>query len=174
MKLKIQCSVDEIFVIDGCWLRKLSKSPESAITAHVPLQWRHDERNGVSNHQPRDCLLNRLFRRRTRNIFKLRVTGLCDGNSPVAGEFPAQRASDAENVSIWWRHHENLRMARVPRTSYKLTWDRRVCYRVPVHFRRSTGIMIEVQHERFKASYLHGALKDSTLITLRPRQNGAI
>ena len=37
---------------------------------------------------------------------KLRVTGLCAGNSPVAGEFPAQRASNAENVSIWWRHHD--------------------------------------------------------------------
>ena len=36
---------------------------------------------------------------------KLRVTGLCDGKSPVIGEFPAQRASNAENVSIWWRHH---------------------------------------------------------------------
>ena len=36
---------------------------------------------------------------------KLRVTGLCVGNSPVTGEFPALRASNAENVSIWWRHH---------------------------------------------------------------------
>ena len=34
-----------------------------------------------------------------------RVTGLCEGNSPVTGEFPTQRASNAENVSIWWRHH---------------------------------------------------------------------
>ena len=37
---------------------------------------------------------------------KLRVTGLCEGNSLVTGEFPAQRASNAENVSIWWRHHD--------------------------------------------------------------------
>ena len=37
---------------------------------------------------------------------KLRVTGLCEGNSPMTGEFPAQRASNADNVSIWWRHHE--------------------------------------------------------------------
>ena len=37
---------------------------------------------------------------------KLRVTGLCEGNSPVTGEFPAQRASNAENASIWWRHHQ--------------------------------------------------------------------
>ena len=35
----------------------------------------------------------------------LRVTGLCAGNSPETGEFLAQRASKAENVSIWWHHH---------------------------------------------------------------------
>ena len=35
---------------------------------------------------------------------------LCAGNSPVTGEFPAQRASNTENASIWWRHHE-LQMA---------------------------------------------------------------
>ena len=35
---------------------------------------------------------------------KLSVTGLCEGNSPVTGEFPSQRASNAEKVSIWWRH----------------------------------------------------------------------
>ena len=39
---------------------------------------------------------------------KLRVTGLCEGNSPVTGEFPTQRASNAENVSIWWRHDDFL------------------------------------------------------------------
>ena len=38
---------------------------------------------------------------------KLRVTGLCEGNSPVTGKFPTQRASNTENVSIWWLHHEN-------------------------------------------------------------------
>ena len=39
---------------------------------------------------------------------KFRVTGLCEGNSPVTGEFPAQRASNAENVSIWWRQHADI------------------------------------------------------------------
>ena len=29
------------------------------------------------------------------------------GNSPETGEFPAQMASNAENVSIWWSHHGN-------------------------------------------------------------------
>ena len=70
------------------------------------LQWRHNERDGVSNHQPHYCILNRLFRRKSKKTSKLRVTGLCAGNSPVTGEFPAQRASNAENVSIWWRYHE--------------------------------------------------------------------
>ena len=70
------------------------------------LQWRHDGRDTVSNHQPHDCLLNRLFRRRSKKTSKFRVTGLCAGNSSGIGEFPAQRASNAENVSIWWRHHD--------------------------------------------------------------------
>ena len=69
------------------------------------LRWHHNERDGVSNHQSHDCLLNRLFRRRSKKTSKLRVTGLCEGNSTVTGEFPAQRASKAENASIWWRHH---------------------------------------------------------------------
>ena len=40
----------------------------------ITLQWRHNERDGVSNHKPNRCLL----------------------------EFPAQMVSNAENVSIWW------------------------------------------------------------------------
>ena len=31
---------------------------------------------------------------------------LCVGNSPWTGEFPAQMTSYAENVSIWWHHHD--------------------------------------------------------------------
>ena len=40
---------------------------------------------------------------------KLRVTGLCEGNSPGTGEFPAQMASNTENASIWWRHHDSCK-----------------------------------------------------------------
>ena len=69
------------------------------------LLWRHNRRDGVSNHQLNDCLLNRSFGRRSKKTSKIRVTGLCAGKSPVTGEFPAQMASNAENVSIWWRHH---------------------------------------------------------------------
>ena len=70
------------------------------------LRWRHNGRDGVSNHQPHDCLLNRLFRRRSKKTWKLRVTCLCAGNSLGTSEFPAQMAGNADNVSIWWRHHE--------------------------------------------------------------------
>ena len=76
----------------------------------ITLQWRHNGHDGVSNHQPHDCLLNRLFRRRSKTTSKLRVTCLCAGNSPATGEFPAQRASNAESVSIWWRHHHHTHL----------------------------------------------------------------
>ena len=59
-------------------------------------RWRHDERDGVSNHRRLNWLLKRLFRRRSKKTAKLRVTGLCKGNSPVTGDFSAQRAGNAE------------------------------------------------------------------------------
>ena len=74
------------------------------------LRWRHNGNDSVSNHQPHHCLINRLFRRISKKTSKLRVTGLCAGNSPETGEFPAQMASNAENVSIWWRHHDPRRL----------------------------------------------------------------
>ena len=74
--------------------------------AKASLQWRHNGRDGISHHQLHDCLLNGLFRRISKKTSKLRVTGLCAGNSPVTGEFPAQKFSYAENASSWWRHHE--------------------------------------------------------------------
>ena len=76
-------------------------------TVHrLSLQRRHGERDGVSNDRRLDCLLRRLFRRILKQTSKLRVTGLCEGNSPVTGEFPTQRATNAEIFSIWWRHHD--------------------------------------------------------------------
>ena len=71
-----------------------------------PLQWRHYERDGVSNHQPCDCLLNRLFNVQIKENIK------APRHWPLWGEFTGnrwithKRASNAENVSIWWRHHD--------------------------------------------------------------------
>ena len=66
------------------------------------LLWRHNGHDGVSNHQPHDCLLNHVFRHWSKNTSKLRVTGLRAWNSP------AQRASNAENYSILWRHNRHI------------------------------------------------------------------
>ena len=79
-----------------------------SMVAVITLQWRHNERDGVSNHQPHDCFLKRLFRHKSNKTSKFHITGLCEGNSPVTSEFPAQRASNPENVSIRWCHHDVL------------------------------------------------------------------
>ena len=63
------------------------------ITVHswylaVTVWWCHKGRDGISNHQPHDGFLNRLFGRRSMLTSKLRVTGLCAGNSPEIGDSP--------------------------------------------------------------------------------------
>ena len=83
---------------------------------HKSLQWRHNGRGGLiivywivysgADHRKHQSSASLAFVRGIhRWPVKLRVTGLCTGNSPVTGEFPAQMASNAEYVSIWWRHH---------------------------------------------------------------------
>ena len=102
------------------------------------LLWRHNGHDGVSNHQPHECLLNRLFRRKSKKTSKLRVTGLCVGNSPGTGEFPAQMASNAENVSIWWRHHIFMILISTMGVEIRLLthWGRvtHVCVSEPGHY----------------------------------------
>ena len=63
------------------WWRIASKKARKADILYT-LRWRHNDHAGVSNHQPHGCLLNRLFRHRSKKTSKLRVTGLCAGNSP--------------------------------------------------------------------------------------------
>ena len=75
--------------------------------------------SGVSNHQPIDCLLNRLFKRRSKETSKFRATGLCAGILPGTGEFPHKWTVTEESrfdemakidyhwsllFSSWWRH----------------------------------------------------------------------
>ena len=105
-----------IIVVGGIWYERLEifnlqmqeriyKGSRLCHLCIYTLRWRHNGRDSVSNHQPHHCLLSRLFRRRSKKTSKLRVTGLCVGNSPGTGEFSAQMASNAKNASIWWRHH---------------------------------------------------------------------
>ena len=64
---------------------------------------------------PASRLFTQLFiQAQSKNTSKLLVTGFCEGNSPVTGEFPPQRASNAENVSAWWRHHG----CHIPQSGY--------------------------------------------------------
>ena len=97
---------------------------------YLALLWRHNGQDDVSNHQPHRCLRNCLFGHISKKTSKLRVTGLCAGNSPGTGEFPAHMASNAENVSIWWRHHEVSSMDHwlhhITYWSVKHTFDARV------------------------------------------------
>ena len=77
--LKWKCHFAEIFVT--VWTPVVYKCCACCYFI-TPLRWRHNDHAGVSNHQPHGCLLNRLFRLRSKKTSKLRVTGLCVGNSP--------------------------------------------------------------------------------------------
>ena len=90
------CPLHLIIVLQTC--NAIMASNCAAIISCISLLWRHNGRDGVSNHQPHDCLLKRSFRPRSKKTSKLRVTGLCVGNSPLTGQWRG-------NVSIWWRHH---------------------------------------------------------------------
>ena len=105
-ELVVTCEVGLCLYVDSWSAKDLTVSRLLLQTWDMTLQWRHDEREGVSNYRRLGCLINRLFKRRLKKTWKTRFTGLCEGNSSVTGEFPAQRASNAENVSIWWRHHD--------------------------------------------------------------------
>ena len=78
----------------------------------MPLPWRHNDHGGVSNHQPHGCLLNRLFRRRSKKTSKLRVTGLRAGNSPGPVNSPHKGPVTRKMVPFddvimpcWWSGH---------------------------------------------------------------------
>ena len=99
-----------------CYLNKLLNKESIYLWFEAPwcscgwsckfsLHSRHNGRDGVSNNRCLDCLLDHLFSRRSKKTPKLCVISLCEGNSPVTCEFPAHRASNAENVFIWWRHY---------------------------------------------------------------------
>ena len=53
--------------------------------AGMALQWRHNERDGVSNHQHRHCLLNRLFKAQIKENIK------APRHWPLWGEFTGRR-----------------------------------------------------------------------------------
>ena len=68
--------------------RTLQVHEKIASTWHMSfptLQWRQNDRDGVSNYQCLDCLLKRFFRHRSTKTSKPRVTGHCEENPHVNG-----------------------------------------------------------------------------------------
>ena len=121
----------------ACWWPRIIRWQNICRHGDNSLLWRQNGCDGVSNHQPHDCLLNRSFRRRSKkNIKAPRHWPLC-GNSPMTGEFPAHRASNAENVSIWWRHHVS------PGTIFAWDWHVRGQYIVE---KKRQAVAVQVLH----------------------------
>ena len=77
-----------------------SVSKESLAQSSCPLQWRHNECDGVSYHRRLHCSLNPLFRRKSKKISKFRVTGLCEGNSSHKGPV-TRKMLPFDDVIMW-------------------------------------------------------------------------
>ena len=85
IKIKFLCRQVTICCVNQCWqcsVMYVMAHAHSQSNHSLSLRWRHDGRAGVSTHQPHECLLNFLFRHRSKKTSKLRVTCLCEGNSP--------------------------------------------------------------------------------------------
>ena len=61
---------------------------DQTLNPQKTLKWRHTQCNGVSNHQRLECLLNCLFRRRSKKTSNIGVTGLCEGIQRWQVDFP--------------------------------------------------------------------------------------
>ena len=85
----IHCGICEVGLCSGNIRGHFPELWEYLLSSHIihghTLQWRHNEHDGVSNHQRQGCLLNRLFRRRSKKTSNLRITG------PLCGKFTGDR-----------------------------------------------------------------------------------
>ena len=116
-----------------------------------------------ANHQLHDCLLNGLFRRRSKKTWKLRVTGLCAGNSPVTVEFPAQMASNADVFSIWSRHHGSIALGWTDNylvISNKKQWinaasTNKSDLQILILYKRKTFISYSIDAEKYSANKVY-------------------
>ena len=95
---------------------KLCRCLNSSRAAQVPVKFQsqqtilnayYSERGGIWNHRHLECLPNRLFRHTRKKTSKLHATGFCEGNPLVTHGFSSQRASNMENFSVWWHHHDS-------------------------------------------------------------------
>ena len=136
------------------FLRKCpSKYEVSNSFTILTLRWRHNERDSVSNHQPHGCLFNGLLRCRSKKTSKLRVTGLCVGNSPGPVNSPHKGTvtrkmfpfddvimkthttctkgakRNTERVLTPFQYINHLVMCRIPSIKIRRSSDRRIFMR---------------------------------------------
>ena len=128
----------------------------------------------ILNHPWLDSLLNHLFRRRSKKTSKLRVTGLCAGNSLVSGEFPAQGSSNAESVSIWWCHYgspesgdvikgcENDRQKLYPEMKMSSFWQN---FHHWLHWKLSIEMINLLLHNRHLIAYEASTCEENCVLT---------
>ena len=113
----------------------------------------YKDHEGVSNHQPYDC----LFGRQSKKTSKLCVTGLWAGNSPETGEFSSQMASNAGNASIWWRHHVSISLNTI--NQRPCIW---LCIYLLIYI-LNPNIIVQIRLLRFCADMFDIALKKSKI-----------
>ena len=122
----------------------------------MSLRWRHNDHAGVSNHQPNGCLLNRLYRRRSKKTSKLRVTGLCAGNSPG----PVNSPHKGPVTRKMFPFDDVIMVMRVPKTCgtcFKIT----ICYEhTDPRFKDMTVLSLQWKFENLDRwfDYSNGAL----------------
>ena len=145
---------------------------------HLSLHWRHNDHDGVSNHQPRGCLLNRLFGRRSNKTSKLRVTGLCAGNSPGPVNSPHKGPVTRKmfpfddvimsipsnhgvfgSVVQWFEpgfepltHRARDKMAAITQTMFSnaLSWMKIFEFRLKFHLSLSLMLQLTICHQWFR------------------------
>ena len=71
----------------------------------ITLHWRHDERDGVSNHQRLVLFAQRFVQAQIKESIKAPLHWPLWGESTGDRWIPLTKGSNAENVSIWWCQH---------------------------------------------------------------------
>ena len=77
------------------------------------LLWRHDGPDGVSNHQPHHCLLNRSFRRKSKKLSKMSPF-----DKAIMWLFESLMLSDGHS---WYHPSHSITLCR-PATNSTTTW----------------------------------------------------
>ena len=82
---------------------------------------------GVSNHQQLHCLVNRVYKRTSKKMSKLRATGLCEENPPLTGEFLPTKGQYREKFHLMHLElfgADHLRITSLPEESiYAKFWS---------------------------------------------------